>query len=238
MADFTAAQRFGWDAPARIHTTTDYYAGASEMSLPGEPTYPVILPFLNASGLNVVGGGLTPVVPEFRDEPSGLNLFFTSGNDVTIPVIFRDTDTNLDMSDAGNWDWYAQVRTGIGILYPLVAEFICEAEYTPALLPDVPYGYTTVKLYLPRQDNVVSGDYYWDLKSVAPASLGPDEGDPDPTPGVAHTWLSGEVSIAPAVTLPPDEIVVEVVELVPAFDSFHAVTTGHGTTVGPNGQVP
>lgn len=234
MSEYQSAQRFGRDAPARIRSTSNLYSGAEEMSLPGEPTYPTVLPFISHNGLSVVGGGMVPEIPEFRDEATQLDLYFNADNDVTIPLIFRDDVVSLDMSGAADWDWYAQIRTGRGPGYLLISDMVVTAEYQPVTLPDVPVAQTVVTMFLPRQNNI-PGDYYWDLKSVSPAtSVLPGE-DPDETPGTAHTWLWGEVHIAPTVTAPPDDLVEVVV--VPVTSNFLAVATGTGFTVGPNGVV-
>ena len=214
------------------------------MPLPGEPLYPTVLPFIStSSGLSVVGGGLTTEIQTWESGPSRLDLTFYEGDDITVPLTFEDpNDPTLDMSEASEWDWFSQIRTGHGPLYPLVADFICDADYVAPAPPDQPLGVTNVKMVLPRQDNIYIGTFSWDLVSVSPVPGHPDEEpQPDETPGTGHTWLWGEVTVLPRVTHPDGQWPPGVDEeevAVPTFNSFLAVTTGTGFTVGPNGRIP
>jgi hypothetical protein len=223
--------RFGWDAPARIATTSEIYDAEGAVMLPSQPFYPTVLPFV-VGGVPATGISSSDV-STWESEPSRLDLHYYQGDDISIPLIFRDPDVPIfDMSDQANWDWFAHVRTGQGRRYLLLYEFTCSAEYVPPVPPET-LGTTKVTLVLPRDLNKYRGDFWWDLQSWSPSPTPPIP--PEEDSGVVHTWLWGKVEVTGDVTYRPEDVPPPPVY--EGTDVFLAITTGTGRTVGPTGEI-
>jgi len=239
--------RFGWDAPARLSTSTQVMQEATEM-LPGESVYqPLPFPPTIVSGDSVGSSSSTSTSDDWTQFPGRLDLFCYQGDDVQVPLSFSDpSDWQIDMSTAAGWEWKSQIRVIHRYASTLVAEFITAAEYVPPVPTSVqPQGTTKVTLFLPRSLNLTTGCYQWDVQSVGPFS-GPDygpeapadwpEGEPWPPDSQLKTWLWGFFTVLPRVTatdfLPPP------VTSNGGGGGNVAVTTPEGWVVGPNGRVP
>jgi len=221
------SHRFGWDKPGRILTTTDYLTGGDEVPIPGEPVYQTLLPFPGVTGVGLPGGASSAqAIASWTQEPDRLDLSFVAGDDISIPLIFASTSGDLDMS---TWAWYSTVRVYQSPVAPKIADFTCTAEYIP---PSTTPGKTRVTLALPREDNFLVGNWYWDLQSISPADVPVDPADL--TPGTAHTWIWGRCNVTTQVTIIPSEWPPPALQPQPIWLT---VDSGNVRTVGPSGAV-
>lgn len=232
--------RFGQDAPARIAASTPMLMEATEM-YPNEWLMPNLIPF--PSLLDVPAAGLPDYTivdgnKVWNRYPARCDLVFYQGDDVVIPIYLADP-ADLDMSDQSQWEWNAQVRQLHDYRSALVHTFITDASYTPPADADS-VGITTVKMYLPRSENIIYGIYAWELFSVSPFdATGFDEpldwvtdhpDEPWPPTTTLRTWLWGLCTIRRRGS---------VTDTVPgALDTSGGGLVPTAVFVGPNGRVP
>lgn len=232
-----AGSRFGQDSPSRIALSTGYLTESSE-TVPGEPKYQPVVPFIPPSIVNGGNGNGNGVTEDghkiWTQYPSMCDLVFYQGDDAVIPLFFQDpNDPVLDMSTDAGWQWFSQVRMTRNYESDLVHDFSMAALY----IDGTPPSYTQVEMFLPRVLNDVHGIYYWEIFSIGPRDLSrfskPDEVAPEdwPPPDALRTWLWGRAFILPRGTS-TDYLPAEIESGTPP-----AVTTG-GWFVGPNGRVP
>lgn len=238
--------RFGQDSYPRIATSAEMLLEATEV-LPFEPMYQPLVPFLPPSiatggGVGLLSSGSTTSggTDEWKAYPDRLDLFCYQGDDVQIPLYFKNPgDPDLDMSNENGWSWKGQIRTWHRYSAPLVHDFTIESEGIPRdPLDPTSVGQTLVTLFLPRFHNQYPGVFSWDLSSTGPFEgptfpKPPDVADEDwPMDDFVKTWLYGYFYVVPRVTttdfLPPTG----------ALPSTVAVTVTPTGTYGPNGRVP
>jgi hypothetical protein len=173
---------------------------------------------------------------EWKKYPGRLDLYVYQGDDIQIPLYFKDaSDPDLDMSE---WTWNAQIRMRHRYYSTLLNEFSISAELVLPTPPDT-VNTTLVTLFLPRFHNQYAGVWSWDVHSVSPF-IGPTFPKPPdvapedwPMADQIKTWLFGYIYVVPRVTetdylpLPPN-----------AYPVGPIAVTPQGYTVGPNGRVP
>lgn len=238
MAQY-GAFRFGWDSPTRIATSTTMLLESSEQ-LPEQTLHQSLVPFPSNSSIALNSGGVSSSSssaidqPEWRSYPGRLDLFCYQGDDVQIPLFFQDpSDWEIDMSTVAGWEWLAQIRVFHSARSTLVNEFIVAAEYLPGA-DEEPGSQTQVTLFLPRDLNVYTGCFSWDVRSLGPF-VGPDY--PEPPTDLLKTWLYGTFIVVPRVSA--TEFVPPTTALpVGGGNAVAVAMTSAGWCVGPNGRVP
>ena len=245
-----AGSHFGQDSYPRISTTTELLLEASEM-LPYEPMYQPLVPFVPPS-LSTGGGGTLPGSvltgegvgsDDWKKYPERLDLFWYQGDDVQIPLYFRDpSDPTLDLSAENDYEWKGEIRVYHRYFSTLVNDFIIDSDFIPATGTED--ASTLVTLFLPRWENVPIGTYPWDLMTTGPytgvdltdvpAPLDLPEDEVWPPTDEVKTWLYGYVHIVPRLSrtdwlpVPPNAV----------WTGQAVVVTPEGWAVGPNGRVP
>jgi hypothetical protein len=233
------SSRFGWDAPARIATSTTYLQEATEL-LPDATLYNPI-PFLptitdgsgSASDIQLSDDGH----PIWSRTPSAVDLMFWQGDDVVIPLYFDDPSVLGDDMAAG-FEWFAQVRTWPYYSTTLVNTFTITASYHPSIPSPPTAEYTIVEMFLPRSENIHWGCYRWELYSISPQDYSrfpkPDDVDAAdwPPPDGLRTWLYGNCTITPRTAS------TDFLPTPPASTNGGQVLGPGGYFVGPNGRVP
>jgi hypothetical protein len=231
--------RFGWDAPARISTTTQMLQEATEL-IPAA-TLHASVPFV--SGEDVDSDSDTQLSEDghriWSQTPAAVDLIFWQGDDIVIPFYFNDPAVLSD-DMALNYVWYAQIRRWHNYRSSLIGDFVTKAVYHPGTGESTEY--TMVECFLPRTENVYSGCFRWELYSIAVEdwSRFPKPDDVDvadwPPPDALRTWLWGRCYIVPRITA-TDELPVD--QIPPLYGDYTvpAITT-QGWVVGPNGRVP
>ena len=238
--------RVGQDSYPRITTSTEMLMEASEV-LPYEPMYQTLVPFVPPTITTGGSGALSSSSSgnsetDWKEYPDRLDLHVYQGDDVQIPLYFRNpADPALDMSNENGWEWKAQIRLLHRYWSRLVNEFSIETEYLPPDPPEMPTtAATLVTLFLPRMHNQYAGRYRWDLYSTSPYSgpvFPPPEGvDPWPMEDQIKTWLYGWITVVPRVTETDQLPVPSPGGMVAHYDT--TVMGPGGMTVGPNGRVP
>jgi hypothetical protein len=232
--------RFGWDAPARISTSTVMLQEASEV-LPAEFLYTPIpfTPVLDG-GSNGTDALLINGYPYWQRTPSRCDLIFYQGDDVVIPLFFNDPSVLGDDMDT-DFSWYAQIRRLHYYKSTFVNDFTIDATYHMAA--EEIDEYTQVELFLPRMFNTYSGIYHWELYSVSAEDLSRFPKPVDvavedwPPPDALRTWLYGECRIVPR-TSQTDYLDTGTSLMPPTGPAVPVVVTNGGFVVGPNGRVP
>jgi len=237
--------RFGWDAPARVSTTTQYLQEASEL-LPGESLY-APLPFPGGNGGSDTGMATTSDgFPLWTKTPSRVDLLFWQGDDVVIPLYFNDPTVLGDDMDT-KFSWFAQIRACHSYRSTLVSDFSVAATYHPSATQPPTEGdeYTMVELFLPRMFNIYAGAFDWELYSIDttmdftrfPEPEGLDETVVWPPPDQLRTWLYGQCNIVPR-TAETDYLYADGTPTPPPSTDVVPVVGNGGFVVGPNGRVP
>lgn len=247
MSEF-GAFRFGWDAPARLTTTTTMLMEASELQ-PGQTLYAPI-PFSPTSDSDTGIETTLTGYPLWSKTPSRVDLMFYQGDDVVIPLYFNDPAVlGDDMAD--DFVWFAQIRSRHSYRSALVADFAVKATYHPSAtgvdVAGVADEYTQVELFMPRMFNHYSGFFEWEVYSTSTADYSrfprPDnvEAADWPPPDQLRTWLYGVCSIVPRTSdtdyLPNADTTLPVGS---TGNQGIAGVLGNGGlfVVGPNGRVP
>lgn len=119
MGTVQSSQSFGWDAPPRIMTTTSFFTGADD-TMPGEPFYPTILPFLplNSSFPTISGGSANGAIPV----GSEWDLTIYSGADFMEDFLIQNADGTP--SDLTGYTGSSEVRRAEDPAALLVATFV------------------------------------------------------------------------------------------------------------------
>ena len=245
-----AGSRFGQDTKTRIAASSEMLMEATEQ-LP-EPQYQPLIPFLPPSistGGQISGGASGSQISsgsggeaEWKEYPDRLDLHVYQGDDVQIPLYFRNPGEPLmDLSNENGYAWKSQIRVVHRYYSTLINEFTIESSLIlPDPEPAEQVNTTLVTLFLPRYHNQYPGVYSWDLCSTS-AYTGPVF--PDEPPHVPNgewpmvdqvkTWLYGYVYVVPRVTqtdylpLPGNTIWTGATVVVSPTGVF-----------GPNGRVP
>ena len=178
-----AGSRFGQDTKTRIAASTEMLMEATEQ-LP-EPQYQPLIPFLPPSIISggAISGGSTGLAiasgsggdTDWKDYPDRLDLHVYQGDDVQIPLYFRNPgDPTMDLSNENGYEWKGQIRVIHRYTSTLVNEFVIESSLIPPdPLPAEQINTSLVTLFLPRFKNQYPGVYSWDLCSTSPYT-GPD----------------------------------------------------------------
>jgi hypothetical protein len=231
--------RFGWDAPARISTSTVQFSEASEML----PLLYAPLPFptdASGNGSNT-GMATTPDgFPLWTTTPTRVDLVFWQGDDVVIPLYFNDPAV-LGDDMAESFSWFAQIRACHSYHSTLVSEFSVAATYHAGDGTEAT-EYTQVEMFLARMYNLYAGIFQWEIYSIdSTADFSrfpkPDGAETWPPPDQLRTWLYGYCTILPRTS--DTDYLYDGSVVPPSTGDGVTVAVGNGGfVVGPNGRVP
>src|SRR5262245_17496969 len=243
--------RYGWDEPTRIAGTTQMMLLGGEAP-PGEMLYQPLVPFLPgaAAGLVPITDGSTgQLVPPYTTEngidiwervPARCDLVFWQGDDVIVPLYFRDpSDASLQMDEAHGYEWHAELRESHSFEADLIATLSCDPTVIAPVPPATSYT-NQADIFYPRQNNAYSGLFHWEIYSVNTQDLSrfPKPAEVDdadwPPPNLLRTWLYGRVIILPRTSATDFLYAIDETLPLPPEGGYYL----YHPFSGPNGRVP